>query len=150
LYATTLVLSLLIRSFAFSNLSFPPSLLWMPFAFSRRSLVMPFSLRPGNTPCICRTSSDIPLISICSCCCISLHDQRGVVLIVPVSSNVQECDLPSASASLPCTWYLVALCSKAFKTDWCEAVLRRPGCWVVVQDPSIFIKLILLHISPPF
>jgi hypothetical protein len=115
----------------------PPSLLWIPFAFLYRSLVIPSSFLPGSTPCTWRTSSETPRISISSSCCISSRDCSSPdVSIVPVSSRPQLCVLVLVYASLPLTQYLVERCSNALRTVVCVVVFSP--CWcIAAMDPSL-------------
>ena len=135
LYAMISPTNSFIRSFALSYFSFPPSLSWIPFAFTYRSLVIPSSFFPGSTPCTCRTSSETPRISISSCCCICSRDCSSLdVSMVPVLSRPQLCVLVLASASLPLTRYLVACCSNAMRTVVCVVVLSP--CWRIAAIDS--------------
>jgi hypothetical protein len=72
------------------------------------------------------------------------------VLMVPVSSRPQQCDRALSSVSLPFTRYLVARYSNAFRTVICVVVFKCPGWLMVEQDPSLFIKFILLTEFPRF
>ena len=137
LYATMSPPSSLIKSFAFSRVSFPTSLFGIPFAFSYMSRVIPSSFFPGSTPCTWRSSSETPLISILSCCCISSLDHSStVVSMVPVSSRHQLCDLELASASLPLTRYLSARSCNSLRTLVCVVVFS-PVWRIAVVDPSL-------------
>ena len=64
--------------------------------------------------------------------------------MVPVSSRPQECDLAPTSESFPFTWYLVGRCSNAFRMVGYVVVFKCPGWFMVVLDPSPYLKFIVL------
>ncbi len=93
-----------------SSFSFFIMRLHRPIMFSYMSLMLPSAFLGGAWPCTWRTSSgtSIFITSSFSCCSASLYSIIDV-LIVPVSSMIQECGVLSWLFLLHTFWNLSAL-----------------------------------------